>query len=146
MKNRQIFITIGFLIIILILGFFIYKILIFKNSYKEGNQGESGIQAEMQLEKKLLSGYWSQTSEKPSLEDENCKIDEYIFEFTREDSGKGTYNSWLHCRPFEMGTWNLLGDIITMTSSDGTFTSTKISIENNILELGDLGNFTLNTK
>ena len=87
--------------------------------------------------KNNLIGSWEQKIEDSPIDSFSCIPDSLEFEFNADLM----YNSWIHCRPAESGTWGLSGDILTLTDQESFITKEKIIIEGDVLILGDQGSF-----
>ncbi|MCX6723568.1 MAG: lipocalin family protein [Candidatus Staskawiczbacteria bacterium] len=93
-------------------------------------------QQEQSLIKNLL-GSWEQKFNSAAPNDPSCNPDSYEIQFNADE----TYNSWLHCGPFESGTWSLNKDTLTLTEQGSLSYQQKITIKGDALNLSEDGDF-----
>jgi hypothetical protein len=136
-KKKKLLILSGIIVVALAViigvGFFAYQ----KFWLPDANQNH--------LAKDLI-GSWVQTFETVSPDEAlfgpNCNPDSWEIKFNED----GTYESWLHCRPAESGTWVLNGNIITFNNTGDSyntknFYTEKVTINADNLNLGPHADF-----
>jgi hypothetical protein len=83
-----------------------------------------------------LLGSWRQEHPESSV----CPNDAYEIRFAVDAKGKLNFDSWLHCKAYESGTWELKQGEIVITVGDEKITE-KIIVSAEALSLGSRGDF-----